>query len=358
MGILSKKLVKSLAPLRYAGNSTKLCSFNRSLLIPRHHLQPYNNLKNNNNKLNLLVKRFQGNTFNINSCYFSALSSQNFSVKHNIYLPFALLGGFPEIAGTCNGLLCLCDPDGCTALWNPSTKVFKLLPQSSVQRPPSAASNFNYCSGLGFDSKSQDYKVVRFIANFFEENGTLCPEANPFPSTAYVNGVYYWIAFGKYVDDDDIIISFDFANEKFSTLPIPEFDKPLGPNVFSLLEYNGSLGAIFYPFEGTEKSFELWVMNGSWTKEFVVESVSGVVKPLGFWENGELFFEGSNQELLLFDPATRKFKNLGIYDRPDAMEIIPYVESSVPINGRSELEKHLIYQPAGDHGGDIENKEV
>ncbi|XVF85756.1 hypothetical protein PTKIN_Ptkin17bG0142800 [Pterospermum kingtungense] len=70
---------------------------------------------------------------------------------------------------------------------------------------------------------------------------------------------------------------------------------------------------------------------------------------MGSWENGELFFQGSNQELLLFDPANQEFKNLGIYDELDRMEIVAYVESSVPINGRLELEKHLMYQPVRDH---------
>ncbi|KAE8663089.1 F-box and associated interaction domains-containing protein isoform 3 [Hibiscus syriacus] len=159
----------------------------------------------------------------------------------------------------------------------------------------------------------------------------------------YINVFYYWQASGDY----KLILSFDMVNEKFSTLPLPEFGGTLAQCYLELLDFNGLLGAILYPCEGTDKSFDLWVMNGSWTKQFSVESVPGVERPLGFWKNGEMFLESSDHELVLFDPSTREIKNLGIHADRETMRIVAYVESLVPINGRQEHEESIVRRPAG-----------
>ncbi|KAK8523148.1 hypothetical protein V6N12_047678 [Hibiscus sabdariffa] len=89
-----------------------------------------------------------------------------------------------------------------------------------------------------------------------------------------------------------------------------------GSYYLDLLDFNGLLGALLPQGEGTEKSFDLWVMNGSWTKQFTIDFVPGVERALGFWKNGEFFLESSDHELVLFDPSTRELKNLaGNYDK-------------------------------------------
>ncbi|XVF81843.1 hypothetical protein PTKIN_Ptkin15bG0188300 [Pterospermum kingtungense] len=151
------------------------------------------------------------------------------------------------------------------------------------------------------------------------------------PAT-HANGFYYWVAFRNM---DGFLLCFDFASEKFSTLPLPDVVQPLLEGIsFSLVEFNGLLGVLTYPIVG--KSFDLWVMNGSWTREFTIESIPKVERPLGFWKNGGLFLEGSNNELLLFDFATRELKPLNIFDRKETMQVIPYVKSFVSLNGEAE----------------------
>ncbi|KAE8674659.1 Detected protein of unknown function [Hibiscus syriacus] len=223
------------------------------------------------------------------------------------------------VSGPCNGLVCLRRDDK-VSLWSPSTREFKIcktqrtyahcrtslkflcsfvyfarffnkiLPQSSVSRPPLADFTSFDCLGFGFDSQTNDYKVVRFVTNYFEhkEDVSRIPDWNhhvelyslksdswkeisahdvypydgPPEYNIYINGFYYWQENGNF---DYLLLSFGMVNEKFSTLPLPEF--------------------------GTDKSFDLWVMNGSWTKQLSIESVSGVKRPLRFWKNGELFLE-------------------------------------------------------------------
>ncbi|KAK8594509.1 hypothetical protein V6N13_015431 [Hibiscus sabdariffa] len=165
--------------------------------------------------------------------------------------------------------MCLHDHgDGKAALWNPSTRKFKILPPSKARHPPFPGYSSFKCVGFKYDSKTDDYKVNQFITLVYLDNEFVYP---------------------------------------------PEFSSQVD-------------------LVGPEKSYELWVMNGAWTKQFSVESISGVQNLLGSRKNGELFFRGSSHELLLFEPSTRELKKLGINAYQDATCFVAYVESLVPIN--------------------------
>ncbi|XVF69224.1 hypothetical protein PTKIN_Ptkin11bG0063800 [Pterospermum kingtungense] len=370
MDILSKLPVKSL--LRFRSVCKSWCySFQTSHFITQHH---QNNLKNNHH-LNLLLKHVPGDTHGDGPIHqFSAVSiekGQNFLLKENIHFPLFEKSRHapPSVSGPCNGLLCLCVADK-AILWNPSTREFKTLPPSPLQNILNTIATPILFFGLelGFDPKTDDYKVVRFFLNCVYSwnyqvelyslksdswKGITVPKAIPSGSgsglsSCYINGFWYWHAADTGLLDS-AILSLDMANEKFSTLPLPEFGGSFEKYAVQVLDFNGSLGVIFHSRRGTEKFFDIWVMmSGSWTKQFSVESVSGVEWPLGFCKNGELFLAGSNNELLLFDPASRELKNLGVHAPRNAFQLIAYVESLVPINGQSENEEYIIRQPAGD----------
>ncbi|KAE8674642.1 C2 domain-containing protein / GRAM domain-containing protein isoform 6 [Hibiscus syriacus] len=53
------------------------------------------------------------------------------------------------------------------------------------------------------------------------------------------------------------------------------------------------------------------------------------------------------RELVLFDPSIQELRNLGIHAYQETMHITAYVESLVPLNGRSEHEECIIRRPAG-----------
>ncbi|KAK8510450.1 hypothetical protein V6N13_100473 [Hibiscus sabdariffa] len=360
--ILSKLPVKSLTRFRCVCKFWS-SSFQTPLFINKHHL---NNLSKNN--LNLLLQRCHGPNGEIH--YFSQLSTekgQNFMVKQNIHLPICEdYSTDPIVHGPCNGILCF-DAEFKIGLWNPSTRQFKIFPKSSIERPPSADSTSFECLGFGYDSLTDDYKVIRFVSNSFEyefdgmsfyshtivqvdlyslKSNSWKELPDPgvgawyaFTFNNYINGFYYWPATEA---SGHVILSFDMVNERFSTLPLPEFDGGLAQNYLELVDFKGSLGAIVYPREGTLKSVHVWVMSGSWTKQHSFESVPGVERPLGFWENGKVFLESSDHELVLFDPSTRELQNLGVDAYPKKMQIIVYVETLVPLNGRSELEELIM----------------
>ncbi|KAK8976778.1 hypothetical protein V6N11_047548 [Hibiscus sabdariffa] len=244
-----------------------------------------------NDHLNLLVKRCDGKTLSDLS-YFSQLSTekgQNFSLKQSIHLPVFEMyyTHYVTVHGPHNGILCLeCDAN-IICLWNPSTREFKVLPQSSIQRPPSAADT-SFCGlGFGYDSQTDDYKVVRFIDNTFEYH---CDGNSYYLETTYQVDLY------------------SLKGNSWKEISDPIIDRGVGVSI---------------------------------------ESVPGVERPLGFWKNGELFLESSDNELVLFDPSTREFKNLGIHSYKET-QMVAYVESLVSINGRSE---HVIRRTAEDEVG-------
>ncbi|KAA3481920.1 F-box protein CPR30-like [Gossypium australe] len=239
-------------------------------------------------------------------------------------------------------------------------------------------------AAFGFDSKTDDYKIIRFVvltfvnseevyshphfmyqvelyslrSNSWKEipsdytpSETTLGNTEPTLGNNYVDGICYWkTKTGEYLDFRRLILSFDMGNEKFSILPIPEFVGSFLEYHVDLLVFNGSLGAIVYPSERIDTSFDLWVTSeGVWTKQFNIKSISGVVRPLGFGKNGDLFLRDTNDEVLLFDASTQELKKLEINTYLDhfrfAISLHAYFESLVRINGIQEVEKYVIRQP-------------
>ncbi|KAK8633313.1 hypothetical protein V6N13_014159 [Hibiscus sabdariffa] len=379
MEILLQLPVKSLTRFNCICRSW-CCCFQSSNFISKHH---HINLKNN--RLNLLCNRGMGKAGNVIP-YFTQLSTEQddfLSAKHDIQLTYFKDCGYtPDVLGPRNGLLCFYTYPGDgkkSALWNPSTREFKTLPPSSIQ-PPSPGYIRIHDAGFGFDSNTGDYKVIQFVSLVTVEYLTAddhtipsgvdftvllyslktdswkeIPFTGVFPSgqnlcDSYVNGICFWQARRVSPPDpeyNDRVLSFDPAGNKFSTFSLPEFGGSVVDYMFQLLEFNGSLGVIIYPLQGTEKSFDLWVMNGAytWTKHLCIESIPGVENPLGFWKNGDLFLETPDHQLVLFEHRTGEVKRLGVNTFVGSMRVVAYAESLVPINGTSEHKEYIIRHP-------------
>ncbi|XP_017604765.1 F-box/kelch-repeat protein At3g06240-like [Gossypium arboreum] len=378
--ILSKLPVKSV--IRFNCVCKYWCSFQTPRFISKHY---HNNIKNNS--LIPLLQRFDGNA---DLAFFSQLSvvkDENFLVKQNIHFPF-FIHDSPYVWGARHGLFCLhssCMEDTEVAIWNPSTREFKILPPSSVQRPTYPGLTCDLvvfdCGAFEFDFKADDYKFIRFVTFLFVDSecgiespddvtqvelySLKCdswkeiPSPNYRPFNSYLNnncldGICYWqTAMGNSPDEKVMILSFDMANEKFSVSPILEFVPFFSKTNSEVLVFNGSVGVLVYSVEGIDKSFDLWVVNGGvWTKQFSIESIPGVVNPLGFWKNDELFLLNTNYEVVLFDPSTQELKVLGINTYLDHhreyVSLFFYAESLVSINGIQEHKDHIIHQLVGD----------
>lgn len=138
------------------------------------------------------------------------------------------------------------------------------------------------------------------------------------------------------------LVSFYFCFMKF---PISLF-----PNFQLFIVCIWSLYS-FHHFEGW--FFKLWQKSYRYlsTKQFSIESISGVIHPFRFGKNGEFFLRNTNDKVLLFDASTQELKKLEIKDLYHFRVIISlhtYVESLFRINGIQEVKKHIIHQPVED----------
>ncbi|GMY35337.1 F-box protein CPR1 [Fagus crenata] len=76
-----------------------------------------------------------------------------------------------EILGSCNDLLCLYNGEEDVVLWNPSTRKYKKLPVTIMEFQHDG---FCVCQfviyGFVYDEKSDDYKVVRLVQFYADDN--------------------------------------------------------------------------------------------------------------------------------------------------------------------------------------------
>lgn len=336
-------------------SSLSSCIINPSVYIPKR----YSSASANERKL--ILRRVYGNTTAPATAYFSKLSIENLSPIDDLCSHHFKRTN--QVIGSCGGWLYLDNMVQESLLWNPSTKHIQCLPRCDVLDPRYDESSL-ICAGFGFDSKSQDYKIIRFVNLYSvdeddsflggKQQVVLCSLNSgtwkdiPIPihpahrfsvsleACAYVNGRFYW---GSLKNDRNHITSFDFAEENFSHMLLPVTGKKFGErHYFRLVDFEGSLGVIVYPRWGTEeKLLELWVLENeneeSWTKSSF--RISGAERPLGFYGQS-LFLEGTNRELLVYDCGAQELKKLGIYDYPYCMQLITYVETTMdPIIGKS-----------------------
>ncbi|KAH7853839.1 hypothetical protein Vadar_007198 [Vaccinium darrowii] len=158
---------------------------------------------------------------------------------------------FFSVVGSCNGLICLSD-DGQGGnmddiyLWNPSIRKSVALPRYNVRVESHGPAM--QCLGFGFDSVTDDFKVVR-VVHVYEGEGcywvppeveiyTLktgnwrCISDKALPAMiskryrqAYVNGAAHWMAYSQATQAAEFqptILSFDMSGEVFNEILVPD----------------------------------------------------------------------------------------------------------------------------------------
>ncbi|KAH6814630.1 DHBP synthase RibB-like alpha/beta domain-containing protein [Perilla frutescens var. frutescens] len=296
--------------------------------------------------------------------------------------------GNPCVVAFCKGLLCLKYRNGMHVLWNPSTNSYKLLHLYGLKPLPCPLSRHTKRSlprhtegcimstisvawGLGFVDETQDYKFVKLLNNYYDDDNAdqschgeserveLYSFADnswkeiPYDTTYYItecgtyaNGFCYW-------DGDGGIVSFDFAREEFSILPYPD------PNMRGYLykEYHvcltvldGCLYAVIYPetnretetHSESESHFKFWVMkeDRGWSRTTEYDILVNADAPLGFCRDGNyLLLQGKNGALLIYNYSARTLTTVEeICGYLLSMSVIPYVESTVQFSALKPTE--------------------
>ncbi|XP_030965027.1 F-box/kelch-repeat protein At3g23880-like [Quercus lobata] len=238
---------------------------------------------------------------------FSFLSYDNLDPEYTseviLNLPQPNHGLNLDIVGSSSdGLLCLCFAST-IYLWDPTTSsVLEPLPPIT----PREMVNVDFHSvGFGFDSTSNDFKVVRLLNVHFRSATNLLhisqeaevysvssgswrqldPQVAHVPNgihtqsrvTMYLDGNFFWCATPLPLDnnEDEKIVRFDFAREVFKSTSFPDAcvigDYSSWKTTLTAL--NGSVAMLVYPFgkEVEMLCFDIWVLfefgvRESWTK--------------------------------------------------------------------------------------------
>ncbi|KAI9088101.1 hypothetical protein K1719_030078 [Acacia pycnantha] len=294
-----------------------------------------------------------------------SLSGNDSSAVDTLLPKFKLLSTKFRISGHCNGILCLAGgywshSDEVT-LYNPATREFKSLPDSKMRSNSSCA----LAVGLGYDSRTDDYKVVRIWSvdtGVYTTNRVEVYSLNTDSWTRMYNsntrdfdfaddcfalffkGTYYWWG-SKRGDKSTIILGLTMGDEDFLKVSVPDNVDISKSNGRSLAVWKQSISLIFCSGSGLNMSIDIWVMKGSgvrcsWTK---MQSVTSLLleepKPLVFWKENEILLETNNGEIKSYNVVTQKIKDLKIEGNPvlHSVQAVNYEATLVPIKGGSYL---------------------
>ncbi|XP_004292370.1 PREDICTED: F-box/kelch-repeat protein At3g23880-like [Fragaria vesca subsp. vesca] len=142
------------------------------------------------------------------------------------------LGSKPiNVAGTCNGVVCLVAQDFTVLLWNPSIRKFVVLARPSVTlRRDDGVLRAVYKSGrgAGCSSEVEIWSLARGSWKSLTApmdipgDSTWYPKAFLLEPHAFVNGALHWFH-NKFKRMSYSIVTFDISSESFSEITMPEF---------------------------------------------------------------------------------------------------------------------------------------
>ena len=339
-------------PIKSIVTCTAVCKTWKSLLQNPTFISNHLHHSNNNNKHPLLLFR---HCLSEKEHYVLHFDKQDFN-EYTRFDDFPFHGqsyeGIFLVVGTCNGLIFLADDlYGYRKffLWNPCVRKFVKLPKPNITCFSHDA--YDASVGFGFDSKTDDYKVVRFVT--LEEKGQKGkspPEVEVYSLStgkwrmvtalppigaargrepeAFVNGALHWVALRKTGNKFlNFVMVFDLRDEVFREIALPKLSDQNGDEYWvrvSISAYGNSLALFQRGF--SIHCFGIWVMKdyadaSSWTKiiswadEGLIEGIPRshcMPTAIGFRKSGEVILEMYGGYLGSRDLKTKEFKDLRI----------------------------------------------
>ncbi|XP_030966873.1 F-box/kelch-repeat protein At3g23880-like [Quercus lobata] len=253
-----------------------------------------------------------------------------------------------QLVGSVNGLFCLYEENR-FILWNPCIRKFIILPKTSV------TGLFPCYLALGFDSRDNDYKVVRIayqlvkirsegakpplveVYSVREGSWRITSGGDSYPpkitisnwphQAASLNGAVYFPANDWGEAQSSVVLSFDLGDEVFRVISLPNGKFKLTAHIVTSV-FKGLLSLICYEHQhmgeyymGSVKCCSVWVMKeygvvDSWTKQFTIDLDMQYWKVLGFWKNDHILVQKIQLDgsmLISYDPESQQVNNLGFY---------------------------------------------
>ncbi|XP_038894348.1 F-box protein CPR1 [Benincasa hispida] len=276
--------------------------------------------------------------------------------------PLMCYGSRINIWGSCNGILCICNVAEDIALWNPSTRKYRILPSLPSERLRDGVLRFAIESyGFGFDSVHDDFKLLK-ISQFIGLEDPLDFDSHvkvfsmrkfcwmPIESMTYilryntkmgvfVNSALHWVVSRNLgMGSADLVVAFDLGTDKFQEIPLPELtDSQCEIHVDVL----GGCLCLLANFDRIR--FEVWVMKEygvkeSWMKLLTVSQVDFVgsiksVKPLSYSKTGcKVLLLHNRRKLIWYDLHTQKVHDAVIDGLPHSFDAETLVESLISVD--------------------------
>jgi len=283
-------------------------------------------------------------------------------------------GGPTEVFGSSNGLIGLSNSPTDLAVFNPSTRQIHRLPPSSIDLPDGSSTRGYVFYGLGYDSVSDDYKVVRMVQfkiDSEDELGCSFPyEVKVFSlkknSWKRIESVassiqllfyfYYHLlyrrGYGVLAGNSlhwvlprrpgliafNLIVRFDLALEEFEIVRFPE--AVANGNVDIQMDIGVLDGCLCLMCNYDQSYVDVWMMKeynvrDSWTKVFTVQKPKSVksfsyMRPLVYSKDKKkVLLELNNTKLVWFDLESKKMSTLRIKDCPSSYSAELVVSSLV-----------------------------
>ncbi|KAI4323444.1 hypothetical protein L6164_023049 [Bauhinia variegata] len=263
-----------------------------------------------------------------------------------------------EFIGPCNGLYLFCSTN-LTMLVNPYMREYRVMPNKHFE-------GF-YFSGLGFDTRTKDYKIIvihclsynqsSYQASLYTLSSNCWREVDCTLPTSiriydgpgfhtFVHGAFHWLA----VDDksDYIIVAYDMADEIFRIIRFgrPQIEVEPCHYTGNICKYRESLALIFYTYKNPPSLdlLQLWVMEEygnerSWTKHLTVGYVPHwrIYCLFGFWKDDELIVYDKDEGIVLYDLQSKEIKPVaGMIGGCRYMHVNVYEESIVSLRRDEE----------------------
>ncbi|PON44946.1 F-box domain containing protein [Trema orientale] len=264
----------------------------------------------------------------------------------------------------CNGIICLAFHQT-VILCNPAINEWRTLPEPCLTHKN--AGFWVRGVGFGYDSRANDYKIVRFghdmlcrgtraevysmrrdswseiqIQFEFDRLGFKCSPS--VGKEVFCRGVFYW----SIRSSTRSIISFDVFDEVFRSIPLPDNLRVVRENHFTKLAvWNESIALFFYKQEKAVTNFiEVWVMDddcsagakGScyWIKKLIIRPPVDIAYPLAFLKHDEVLIKANVGMFVLYNIHSHMVRNLTFTENTDPSWDFSYVKSLLSVQGGNQ----------------------